>query len=366
MIIDVDSHSQPRRQDYVIEPEYAHLRPRSYVDGKGTRRIIFNNKIWFQADSGEKGLDYKVASNRQRAFCDASVRHEMVTKAGIDFQFLMAGGGPTDFNYVDGKVGAAFCRSYNNFLYNTFMKAYPKTFSGLPALPIQDVAEAIKELERCVKDLDMRTFVMPTNWNGIDMADPYWWNFYDSVREFGIRTIIIHIDAIPADVKWVGKERLKVLGPDGTRGRRIIATPFEYCTNIMNLLFGGMMNAFPEFNFLFLESCAEFAIPLKHRIRESLGELPYLRDVLTHPLDHYFDRFYYLVEEYMLENDGSLFGYLFKEVGADHLLYGSDFPHEDNLGMWQKLNDMASLPKDAKEKILGGNAQKLLGKQLTG
>ena len=29
MVIDLDSHSRPRREDYVIEPEYEHLRPRS-------------------------------------------------------------------------------------------------------------------------------------------------------------------------------------------------------------------------------------------------------------------------------------------------------------------------------------------------
>ena len=66
--------------------------------------------------------------------------------------------------------------------------------------------EAIKELERCVKDLGMRAFLMPTNWNGIDMADPYWWNFWDRVRELGITGIIVHIGSLAGP--WVGKERL--------------------------------------------------------------------------------------------------------------------------------------------------------------
>ena len=58
----------------------------------------------------------------------------------------------------------------------------------------------MKELERCVKELGMLTFLMPTNWNGIDMSDAHWWNFYDKVRELGIRGIIVHIGSFAGSV----------------------------------------------------------------------------------------------------------------------------------------------------------------------
>jgi predicted TIM-barrel fold metal-dependent hydrolase len=362
-VIDMDSHSVPREQDYFIEPEYSHLKPRAYVDAKGTRRVIFNNQIRLVAARGEKGMSYKREddSDRRRAYYDGSVRYEQITKAGIDFQLIMAGGGPTDFNYIDAPTGAAFCRAYNDFLYKTFMKPYPKAFSGLPALPIQSIPEAIKELERCVNDLGMISFVMPTNWNGIDMADPYWWNFYDKVREFGVTTLVIHIDSIPSEVKWVGKERLKVLGPDGTRGRRIVATPFEYCTNIINLIYGGLMDSFPEFNFLFLEGCTEFAIPLKRRITETMEQLSYLQEMLSQPLQKYFERLYFLVDDPLLEDDGEWLKRAIKEFGPDHLLFGSDYPHEDSLQMSERLTAITGISADVQEKILSKNAMALLG-----
>ena len=268
--IDLDSHARPRSEDYEIEPEYKHLRPRSYVDAKGNVRHLFHNRILSVRTGRERQIaDTKGKKHWGPANYDGSVRHEQIDESDIDFQFI-SGGTIGAFTYIDAKIGAAFCRAANNFLYRSFMKPYPKTFSILPDLPLQDIAEAIKELERCVKNFGMRAFRMPTNWNNVDMADPHWWNFYDRVRELGITGIIIHVGLLSAMNPWIGKDRLRVLGPDGTTGRRIVGHPFEYCANIVNLIFGGMMDSFPEFRFAFLEAGAEFAIVLKHRIEENL------------------------------------------------------------------------------------------------
>jgi len=359
-VIDIDSHSRPRTQDYVIEPEYVHLRPKVYTDAKGNRREVFNNKVMTVRTKGELDIAAKEGkTDWGLAGFDAEVRYRHVKEAGIDFQFVSAGS-VGEFSYIDGKIGAAFCRSSNNFIYETFMKPYPDKFTGLPQLPLQDIPEAMKELERCVTDLGMRVFLMPTNWNGIDMSDPYWWNFWDKVRELGITGIILHIGSLRGP--WVGKERLEVLGPDGTTGRRIISQPFEYCTNIINLIFGGMMDSFPEFRFAFLEAGAEFAVMLKHRIKENLEQIGYLRDLLSNPLEKYFDRFYFLVDDVLLEEDGKRLRYAIEELGVDHLFFGTDYPHLDgHLDTCTKVRELSWLNQEAKEKILGKNVEILLG-----
>jgi aminocarboxymuconate-semialdehyde decarboxylase len=315
-----------------------------------------SHQSWSEINTANK----KGKAEWDAANYDGGLRYHQVREAGIDQQFVSSGT-VGQFNYIDAQVGAAFCRGYNDFIYRTFVKPYPQTFSGLPQLPLQDIPEAMKELERCVKDLQMRTFLMPTNWNGIDMADPHWWNFYDRARDLGVRGIIVHIGSFAGP--WVGQERLKVLmGPESTAPRRIVSQPFEYSTNIINLIFGGMMDVFPEFRFAFLEAGAEFTIVLKHRIEENLEQIGYLQEMLAHPLKWYFDRFYFLMDDRMLDQDGKLLRYAIEELGAEHLFFGSDYPHQDgHLDTAGKLKSMRGISEDLKGRILGGNALMLLG-----
>ena len=360
MVIDLDSHSRPRRQDYVIDPRYDHLRPRSYTDSKGNIRRVFDNKIVSVLTAGEQQVSARDGKSQWRAAeYDGAVRYEQVKEAGIDFQFVSAGTVGM-FSYIEPKAGAAFIRASNNFIYETFMKPYPTMFTGAPQLPLQDIPEAMKELERCVKELGMQTFLMPTNWNGIDIADPHWWNFYDKVRELGIRGIIVHIGSFAGP--WVGQERLSVLGSEGTAGRRIVSQTFEYCTNMCNLMFGGLMDSFPEFNFSFLEAGAEFAVNFKHRVQENVEQIGYLQDMLTGPIDKYFDRFYFVVDDLLLEQGGKRLVHAAEELGTDRLFFGSDYPHDDgHLDTVTKIKQVKGISDEVKEKILGGNTMSFMG-----
>lgn len=358
-VIDIDSHSDPRPQDYVVESEYSHLKPRVYFDAKGNKQQLFNNSIARITTSNTMVNADTAVPAWKAARYDASIRYKHVTDARIDFQFVSAGI-VAEFNYVDSKIGAAFCKASNDWLHNNFMKPYPKTFTGLPQLPLQETREAIKELERCIKDLNMRVFLMPTHWNQIDMADMYWWNFWESVRELGIRGIILHRGGL-AD-PFIGQERVKVLGGKGNVGARIVTGPFEYTANIINLIFGGMMDNFPEFRFAFLEAGVEFAVVLKHRIQEVLNEVGYLRDKITQPVENYFKRFYFVVDDILLDDEGKRLQVVMDELGEDQLLFGSDYPHTDShLSLGEKLLRLKHISTDTKEKIFGLNAITLLG-----
>ncbi len=94
------------------------------------------------------------------------------------------------------------------------------------------------------------------------------------------------------------------------------------------------------------------------------GGMVFYKDFLTElnpDWAHYFDNIYY-----------DLSGYPFSEkmikaaidiVGEDHLLFGSDYPLVGTDVVGQLIGKIQGfdLGKEAKEKILGGNAARLLG-----
>jgi aminocarboxymuconate-semialdehyde decarboxylase len=363
LVIDLDSHSRPRSEDYVIAPKYEHLRPRSFTDASGNVQRVFNDKVVSVLTAGEREISSREGKAAWGAAeYDADVRYEQVKEAGIDYQFVSAGTVGM-FSYIEPEAGAEFIRASNNFIYQRFMKAYPKTFTGAPQLPLQDVKEAMKELERCVKELGMHTFLMPTNWNGIDLADPHWWELYERAGQLGVRGIIVHIGSFAGP--WIGKERLGVLGPDGTAGRRIVSQPFEYSSNILNLMFGGLLDKFPELNFAFLEAGAEFAVNLKHRIEENVDQIGYLQDMLTGRVKNYFERFYFVVDDLLLEDEGKRLTRVIEELGADRLFFGSDYPHDDgHLDTAARVKALTNISPETKQKILAGNVLAYMGGKL--
>lgn len=139
----------------------------------------------------------------------------------------------------------------------------------------------------------------------------------------------------------------------------MLSHPFECCTNIANLIFGGMMDAFPEFRFAFLKVGASFPAVLKQRIKTNLKHVPYLRDMLAQPLENYFDRLYFPVDDLLEADDhGKLLHYAIEVLGAEHLFFGSNYPrHGGNM-------DLGDVSPEVKEKILGGNALTLMGGNL--
>jgi aminocarboxymuconate-semialdehyde decarboxylase len=88
--------------------------------------------------------------------------------------------------------------------------------------------------------------------------------------------------------------------------------------------------------------------------------------MLSGPVDKYFGRFYFVVDDLLLEEGGKRLGLAIEELGADRLFFGSDYPHDDgHLDTAAKINALTSLSREAKEKILGGNAIAFMGENLS-
>jgi predicted TIM-barrel fold metal-dependent hydrolase len=87
--------------------------------------------------------------------------------------------------------------------------------------------------------------------------------------------------------------------------------------------------------------------------------------MLTGPIDKYFDRFYFVVDDLLLEENGKRLKIAIEELGADRLFFGSDYPHDDgHLDTAARVKGLDSIPAQTKQKILGDNTLAFMGGRL--
>jgi aminocarboxymuconate-semialdehyde decarboxylase len=94
-------------------------------------------------------------------------------------------------------------------------------------------------------------------------------------------------------------------------------------------------------------------------------QIGYLQDMLTAPIEKYFDRFYFVVDDLLLEEGGKRLTCAIEELGDDHLFFGSDYPHDDgHLDTASRIKTLDCLSSEVKEKILSGNSIRFMGGKL--
>jgi aminocarboxymuconate-semialdehyde decarboxylase len=72
-----------------------------------------------------------------------------------------------------------------------------------------------------------------------------------------------------------------------------------------------------------------------------------------------------VVDDLLLEEGGKRLTCAIEELGADHLFFGSDYPHDDgHLDTASRIKTLDFLSAEVKQKILSGNATSFIGGRL--
>jgi predicted TIM-barrel fold metal-dependent hydrolase len=79
---------------------------------------------------------------------------------------------------------AAASRAYNDWLHQTYLKFNPR-FKGMAIIPMQDPAEAAKELRRAVTELGMLGAMMPSNGLAAPLGSKMYWPVYEEANRLG-------------------------------------------------------------------------------------------------------------------------------------------------------------------------------------
>ena len=224
-------------------------------------------------------------------------------------------------------------------------RRYPKRFIGLGTVPMQAPDLAIKELERCMKQLGLAGVEIGSHVEKWNLSDEHLFPFFEAAQYLDA-SIFVH----PWDM--MGQERMsKYFLP------WLIGMPAETSLAICSMIFGGVFERLPKLRVAFAHGGGSFPATIG-RIEQAFKTRPDLCaiDNNVNPRD-YLGKFYLDT----LVHDSEALQYLLKIIGEDSLALGSDYPFPlGELHPGKLIESMDELSAVTRNKLLGGNALKWL------
>ncbi|HRQ76892.1 MAG TPA: amidohydrolase family protein [Phycisphaerales bacterium] len=222
---------------------------------------------------------------------------------------------------------------------------FPDRFVGLGTIPLQDTELAIRELERCVKELKLQGVQIGSHVNGSNLDDARLFPVFEAAQELGA-AVFVH----PWDM--LAKERMTKYWMSW-----LVGMPAETTLAICSMIFGGVFERLPRLRVAFAHGGGSFPGTIG-RIEHGFSVRPDLCavDNAVNPRE-YLGRFYL---DSLVHNADALRS-LIRLVGEEKIALGSDYPFplgEECPGAM--IEAMPDLSHATKQRLLAGTAMEFL------
>ena len=283
--------------------------------------------------------DYNVAVAGHR---DIAYRQEVLEKEGVDTQVITL---TTPGTHVERPDYAAYLASLTNDAFAKIVAGRGPRFAALATLPLNDPAASVKELRRTVDELHFPGAMLFSNVNGVALADQRFWPLYEYADSRGM---VLHIHPTsPVGVEAMTQYWLMPL----------VGFLMDTTLAAAHLVFSGVAERFPRIKWVLGHLGG--AIPyLAERLDRGYRAFSECRTNIQRPPSEYLKNWYYDTVNF----DANALQLAISFAGTDHILAGSDYPHQIG-SIPSMLRALRSLPiSDAdKANILGGNAARVYG-----
>jgi len=243
--------------------------------------------------------------------------------------------------WADDELGLRLCVAFNDAASEAHRK-HPDRFIGFACLPLQNPNLALEELERVARLPGIRGIYMATAVRDRELSDRSFFPVYERIADLRL-PIFLH-------PMMINNERLMRYYLIN-----LLGNPFETAIAASHLIFGGVMDAFPQL---------EVSLP------HAGGALPILRGrldrgfeirgecrVIPRPPSEYLRRFTYDTISY----SEPIMDDLVELVGAERIMMGSDYCFDIAYNDPVKVvKGMKSVNDRQRQQILWGNAARLL------
>jgi aminocarboxymuconate-semialdehyde decarboxylase len=260
---------------------------------------------------------------------------------GLDRQLIMPPP-PQCYYTVPLDIAVQSARIVNDGLAE-WVSRKPDRFVALGTVPMPDGEEAATELERCVSKLGFKGVQILTNVAGKELSDPAFAPFWKKAEELGA-LVVIHPNG------FTHAERLRRF-----YFNNVIGNPLETTIALHYLVFDGVLERHPNLKILAVHG-GGYLGAYWGRIDHAWGARSDCHADLPHPPTTYLRKVYFDTVVFTADQLEALV----KTFGADRILLGTDYPFD--MGEYDPIAHVLSahLDDDAVEKIVGGNAVRLL------
>lgn len=311
---------------------HIHLTPHRFS------KVALTGKDWYGMTAEDGELD------NPKNLWTTERRIEEMDRIGLDTQMVS----PTDvfYQYNQKPEVTAKIASECNEEISGLSKDHPDRFMGLGTLPMQDIPLALAEMERGMKKLGLKGFMIDDHVNGLTYDNPVFEPFWALAEELGVFLLIHQYGPT------VTRTRTSKYFLHNTVGNLVDRTLTYGC-----LVGGGVMD-----RHLDLKICLGHAggyVPFAvDRMDKGWEMFPKYRGEAEKPPSTYLDRFYYDTTTFTDRN----LRFLVDMVGAERVVLGTDWPAPmavvDPVNVIRKSSVLDTPEKEA---ILWGNMEKALG-----
>lgn len=298
------------------------------------------------------------------AFRNARDRLTLMDEQGIDYAIML----PTLASLLeermrdDPDLAADAVHALNRWMVDEWPFAYEGRIFGVPIITPGLVDRAIEELEFVLEHGARLVLMRPAPaWGyqgprsfALPEFDPYW----ERIQESGT-TVVIHASDT-GYTRYVNEW-------EGTRGGEMTAfgKPRLFSSAVMGrhrdiedavtaMICHGACWRFPDLKIALIENGAGWVPNLLQHLDHAYEQMP--QEYPEKPSDTFKRNFY--MHPFHEEDPRGLVDLL----GADHVIFGSDFPHVEGLAdPISYVDELAGLPDEDIAKIMGGNMMRLLG-----
>jgi predicted TIM-barrel fold metal-dependent hydrolase len=272
------------------------------------------------------------------------------------FLFPTLGVGMEESLKHDPEAAVAAFGAFNRWIEEDWGFAHHNRIFGVPYFTLMDVDAAVAQLEwalaKGARMICMRAGPIAHPGRSRSPADPTFDPFWARVNEAGV-TLAYHSGDNGynkfADEWGVGGE-FKAFEYDPLR---LCLSPSPIMDTLAALVCHGLFDRFPRIRVATIESGSEWVRPLLARLKKAYGQLP--MNFRTSPVEQF--RRHVWVSPYYEDDLEALKG----AIGAEHVLFGSDYPHAEGLANpTDFVHDLKGYDEDEVRLVMRENAMGLL------